>query len=109
MSDIKTKLVARGVVCLDPAHVYEVTGGQKIQFIKRKGGELVTDGTTNEELLSVLLNRTKELNNQFPCKENEQAIIKMEEALMWFNERTSKRVSQGVETLDVAHADKPAD
>lgn len=96
------------VVCHDQGHMYEVSGGQPIQFIKRKNGELVCEGTTNEELLAVLIDRTKYLDSQFPCRENAQAIIKMEEALMWFNERTSKRIAQGVETLDKAHDDKPA-
>lgn len=94
-----------GVVCLDQGHTYMVTGGQKIQFIKRVDGQLITEGTTNEELLQVLIDRTKFLNNKFPCKENDQAIVKMEEALMWFNERTAKRIAQGVETRDIAHAD----
>ena len=94
-----------GVVCLDAGHAYMVTGGQMIKFIKRVDGQLINEGTTNEELLQVLIDRTKFLDNKFPCKENAQAIVKMEEALMWFNERTSKRIAQGVETRDIAHQD----
>lgn len=93
------------VICTDPAHVYLLTGNQPLKFIKRKGGELIHEGTTNEELLTVLIDRTKNLNAQFPCRENEFAIQKMEEALLWFNERTNKRIKQGVETKDIAHQD----
>lgn len=100
--------ITEQVVCHEPMQLYEVSGGQKIQFISRKNGETVRNGTTNEELLVLLIDRTKSLNTIFPCKENEQAIIKMEEALMWFNERTSKRVAQGVTTQNLAHDDKPA-
>lgn len=42
---------------LDPAHIYEVTGGQQIKFIKRTNGELIHEGTTNEELTEVLIHR----------------------------------------------------
>lgn len=103
---IATAVVARtGVSVLDAGHTYMVTGGQKIQFIKRTAGVLVSEGTTNEELLQVLINRTRFLNDKFPCRENSIAIQKMEETLMWFNERTAKRIEQGVETLDIAHED----
>ena len=99
--------VTSAIICRDPAHLYELTGGNRVQFIKRSKGELVVEGTTNEELLQVLIHRTKILDSQFPCHENKQALVKMEEALMWFNERTAKRTAQGVETLDMSHADKP--
>lgn len=86
----------------DLGHTYEVTG-QTITFIKRKGGELINEGTTNEELLEVLLDRTRFLNAQFPCTENEISILGMEIALKSFNQRTKARVAQGVETKDANH------
>lgn len=99
--------VTSKVFCLDPAHIYEVSGNQLIKFIKRVDGELLWEGTTNEELLTVLIDRTKALDEKFPCRENAMAITKLEEALLWFNERTAKRIAQGVETRAVAHEDKP--
>lgn len=83
--------------------------GQVIQFIEKepigtklsagKSGEMVTvfDGTTNEELLEVLINRMNYLNNKFPCRENSSAITKLDEALMWLEKRTRDRQKRGVE------------
>lgn len=88
---------------IDEGHKYEVAEGQTIQFIKRTNGEMVNAGTTNEELLEVLIDRLKFLNGKFPCRENEQALNHMEMALDWLNERTRKRVAQGVETKDLPH------
>lgn len=107
MNHGKATQVTSAVVCHQPGLLYEVTGGQKIQFIKRTNGETVQLGTTNEELLIVLIDRLKFLDEQFPCKENKQAIIKMEESLMWLNERTDKRIAQGVETRNEPHEDLP--
>ena len=94
--------------------------GQEIQFIEKKSvtdmrlnnilmpdgsdypenlDTLVTinDGTTNEEVLEVLIDRLTILNNKFPCKENSEAIIHMETALLWLNKRTQGRLKRGVE------------
>lgn len=61
-------------------------------------GDLVTinDGTTNEEVLAVLIDRMKYLNNLYMCKENSMAITKLEEALMWLEKRTKDREARGV-------------
>lgn len=112
---------------LTTGHKYELanfenkeTAGQTIQFIEKKtvtqmrldgqmppdhllGGdkldELVTinDGTTNEDLLEVLIDRMKYLQAKFPCKENACCITHLEEGLMWLEKRTRDRVKRGVE------------
>lgn len=95
---------------LDDAHRYELSNfdkpeepGQQLFFVNKKPAEsgdglvLVHDGTTNEEVLAMLINRTQTLNSKFPCRENALAITKMEEALMWFNKRTAGRKERGVE------------
>lgn len=46
------------------------------------------------EAAKLMLDR---LNSKFPCRENAIAITKLDEALMWLNERTKKRISRGVE------------
>lgn len=79
--------------------------GQIIQFIEKEPkeggepGELVTvnDGTTNEEVLAMLIHRSQKLNEKFPSRENSLAVTKMQEALFWFNERTRARKERGVE------------
>lgn len=88
---------------IDLGHKYEVAGGQTVEFIKRANGELVNEGTTNEELLEVLIDRTEFLDSKFPCDENKVALVFMKQALVSFNQRTAKRIMQGVETKDLPH------
>ena len=102
---------------LKPGHQYladnfeDKQSGQHINFIEKTltepnttpqgvvGGELVTvkDGTTNEELLEILIDRLNYLNNKFPCRENAVAITHIETALLWLNKRTNDRLKRGVE------------
>jgi hypothetical protein len=110
---------------LTPGHRYELANfenpeatGQVIQFIEKVSGQailteddngmtritvttetLITvhDGTTNEEVLSVLIDRCQNLHAKFPSRETAIAITKMEEALMWLEKRTRDRIKRGVE------------
>ena len=79
---------------------------QVLQFIHKDldpvqstPGKLITisDGTTNEEVLGVLIDRMQFLQSKFPCRENAIVITKLEESLMWLNKRTADRVSRNVE------------
>lgn len=77
---------------------------QRLQFIQKRPRtegetELVTinDGTTNEEVLSVLIDRLVYLQSIFPCRENAIVITKLEECLMWLNKRTADRKTRNVE------------
>src|SRR6218665_678040 len=90
-------------------HKYKLTNfenpneGQIIQFIEKTPGRepgslyLVNDGTTNEELLKVLIDRLTYLNGKFPSRENSIVITKLEESLMWLNKRTADRKARNVE------------
>ena len=86
--------------------------GQKLQFIHKEPKEsdtlqsaigqsteleTISDGTTNEEVLEVLIDRMNFLQGKFPCRENAIVITKLEECLMWLNKRTSDRMKRGVE------------
>lgn len=104
---------------INEGHRYELanfenkeTKGQEIQFIEKqekvvsvdqrtnsieKSLVTINDGTTNEEVIEVLIDRLNYLNAKFPCRENSLAITKLEEALMWLNKRTSDRLKRGVE------------
>ena len=66
---------------------------QHISFIKKENvdGEFVTvmNGTTNEEVLAMLIDRMMVLQEKFPCKENAIVITNLEESLMWLEKRTS--------------------
>lgn len=76
---------------------------QKIQFIekvpKEEGStELITihDGTTNEAVLEMMIDRLKFQNNKLPNRETSIAITKIEEALMWLEKRINDRKNRGV-------------
>lgn len=88
---------------------FEGTGVQTIQFIEKEmdranNDQLVTinDGTTNEEVLAMLIDRTQGLQNKFPSRETAIAITKMQEALLWLNERTRERKVRNVEGKHMA-------
>lgn len=87
---------------LTPGHLYalenfENTGShQRLQFIEKRHDDsaspvlvTVNDGTTNEEVLKMLIDRMKFLNLTVPSRENALAITKLEEALMWLEKRTA--------------------
>ena len=90
-------------------HKYSLAGvevlenTQTVQFIEKVpgdvAGELVTlnDGTTNEEVLAMLIDRMYYLQDKFGCRENAIVITKLEESLMWLNKRTSDRKKRNVE------------
>ena len=94
---------------LTPGHRYALAafeGGQEqqIQFIEKvfaPGQTNLTtlnDGTTNEEVLIMLIDRLTFLNTErMPGRENSIAITKLEEALLWLNKRTADRIERGVE------------
>lgn len=89
-------------------HKYEVANfegdtTQTITFIRKMNvpdqDELQTmeNGTTNEALIEILIDRLNYLNKKFPCRENALAITKLDEALLWLNKRTSDRIKRNVE------------
>lgn len=103
---------------LTPGHKYELRNfeqdlpelNQRLQFIEKTpevgvlGGGLITvnDGTTNEEVLAVLIDRLQFLYNKFPSRETAIAITKLEEALMWLEKRTRDRIARNVEGKHLA-------
>lgn len=104
---------------ITPGHKYELENfeakdqpGQVLQFIEKKlappdaltgipaqPDHLVTvnDGTTNEEVLAMIIDRMNSLQAKFPCRENAIAITHIETALLWLEKRTADRKARGVE------------
>ena len=96
---------------ITPGHLYELEyfddkhlPGQLLQFIEKvpvtPGSEklrTVNDGTTNEELLAVLIDRLKYLGAKVPSRETSIAETKCEEALLWLEKRTAERKARQVE------------
>ena len=110
---------------LKEGHLYELesmegTNPQRIQFIEKiiasevinmgidcsietNGFVTINDGTTNEEVLKMLIDRCQTLLKKLPSRETALVITKLEEALMWLNKRTENRIKQGVENTSLPH------
>lgn len=96
---------------ITPGHRYELENfeakdqpGQIIQFIEKIPIEegkpelkTVHDGTTNEDLLRVLIDRMNSMQAKFPCRENAIATTHFETGLLWLEKRTADRKARGVE------------
>jgi hypothetical protein len=103
-----------------PGHKYVLANlenpgsGQTIQFIHkeveqskiktREGAPAappkfttVSDGTTNEEVLAMMLNRLQVLHNKLPSMHTVLAAHHVELALHLLNQRTLERKARGVE------------
>lgn len=76
-----------------------IEGGdsQPVTFVHLDAEGNYVNGTTMEEMLRINIEHLTQLNSKFPCRENSIAITKMQEALMWLNERTRDRRKRGVE------------
>lgn len=70
---------------------------QEVCFYEMNEDGTYSNGTTLEEMLRVSIARLVDLNSRFSCRENSIAITKMQEALMWLNQRTEDRKLRGVE------------
>jgi cob(I)alamin adenosyltransferase len=103
---------------ITPGHKYELANfenpsapGQIIQFIEKVASEksdgsghsflrTVNDGTTNEEVLKMLIDRMQVLTAKVPSRESSITITKLEEALHWLTARTIARRARDVEGTD---------
>lgn len=90
---------------IEPGHFYELAnlegGTQQLQFIHKEKQEdgtfkTVTDGTTNEEVFDVLIDRMNFLQGLLPCDENVGIIEHLEAAHALVYQRTAAREAAGV-------------
>lgn len=95
-------------VAKDAGHSYDLINhdgvdAQTIHFIKKQPIEDLTEmetvqqGTTNEAVISVLIDRLQTLNEKFPSKFNEDAIKYLHLAYEALVARTQDREARGVE------------
>lgn len=89
---------------IEEGYIYELENfdkksfPQRINFVKKTKGEEVTkilvDGTINEELVKVVIDRLDFLNKQHYSRENVLAMEKLKESLYWMTERyvTKKKI-----------------
>lgn len=95
---------------IETGHIYELSNfddpktTQKITFISKKVKdtktgemELVHDGTTNEEVLEMLIDRLECLHKELPSKESIEATIHLKQALTSLKQRTLDRTNRGIE------------
>lgn len=62
------------------------------------------NGCQIEDVINVLVERLQGFQSgDYRCRENALAITKLEEARLWLNERTRKRLEQGVEGKNINH------
>ena len=74
------------------------TGLVCLNFQNGPINEVGVNGVTHEVLLEIVADRLRSFQaGNFACKENAMALTKIEEAQMWLQSRTIKRMRRGVE------------
>ncbi len=99
---------------IDPGHIYEMrqlgdSNTQIIKFIKRSGGAVQYDkewnGLQSQEVLRVLIDRSKYLNDVLPCKETSEIIKHLQMALYWYEVRALRRKRSQTNRTTLNHDD----
>lgn len=70
----------------------------KIHFQEGPVHECGSNGVGDEDLINMVVERLECFQRSpYACRENEIAITKLEEALLWLRKRTEGRVQRGIE------------
>lgn len=80
-----------------PIFIHDETNQVAFQIQNGPVKEAGINGCQLDSLIEVAKLMIEGLNDKFPCRENALAITKLEEALMWLNQRKINRLSRGVE------------
>ena len=60
--------------------------------------EAGVNGVMNEDLIAIVIDRMRGFQSgEYACRDNDLALTKLEEALMWLRHRTDEREARGVE------------
>lgn len=84
----------------NPAGSGVIVGDTSTHILFQNGPicEVGVNGITHEVLLAILIDRLQGFRSgAYACRENALALTKLEEAAMWLNSRTTKRMARGVE------------
>lgn len=82
-------------------HIKYHNGNLNIQFqVGHPGGEGSIDGCFLTHGIQVLIKKAEHYNKACPSRENSLVITKLQEALMWAEERTRDRERRGVSQTD---------
>lgn len=80
-------------------------GDDELQRISLQNGpvrEFGRNGVFMEHLIAICIDMLQKFQtSKYSCRENAIAITKLEEAIMWLNKRTAKRVARGVEGTNI--------
>lgn len=89
---------------IDPGHIYELhtldpeepSIANLLRFVKREGESYPGnvghhEGTTSQDVLRALIDRTKYVHNQIPHPSNVRAITSLREAIWYFESRAAER------------------
>ena len=99
---------------IDPGHVYDLIQlgsetKQRIIFVKRSGGAIQYEkewpGVQTQEVLRVLIDRTKYLESILPCVETEDTLWHLRMALFMYEARAYRRKMESVNRKDSSHDD----
>lgn len=76
----------------------QIEGKPVVQIDWQSGGTATHEknGAFLEEVLAVVYTQLKNLNNEFPCRENSIALTKIEEAVLWLVARKAEREQRNV-------------
>ena len=69
---------------------------QYIQFVKVEADGTITPGLQSEQLILILLDRTKKLNEIYPSEENARMVVALEDFLVAAEDRVKDRIDRGV-------------
>lgn len=70
----------------------------KVKFQNGTVKENGVNGCHNEDLIAIVMDRLEGFQaGDYACKENQMALDKLTEALLWLRKRTMDRESRGVE------------
>ena len=88
-------------------HVMPVVGHGKpalckVGFQNGPIKEFGVNGVANEDLIAIVIDRMRGFQSgDYACRDNDLALTKLEEALMWLRNRTNERETRGVEGTNV--------
>lgn len=96
------------VQVIKPGHAYrlfnhESAESQEVHFIQKIASGVenemttVSEGTTNEAVLAMLIDRMEFLNEKMHSAYNDEAINHLKQALYALGKRTMERIERGVE------------
>lgn len=103
-----TKVMAETEYEYNAPHLYtinKVENGEeicKINFQKGPIKDCGVNGLNIEDLIAISIDRLQHFqDSKFCCRENQKALEKLEESLMWLRKRTLDREAKGIEGTNI--------